>query len=51
MKISVERVLADLNILRSYTDTPGQGVTRFSYSKNDAKARAYISAAASGDSH
>lgn len=42
MKISGERLLADLNQLRKITDTPGGGVTRFSYSENDGEARRYI---------
>ncbi len=46
MKISIERILADLNILKSFTDTPGCGVTRFSYGENDAKARIHIKEAA-----
>lgn len=46
MKISEERLLSDLNKLKEFTDTPDAGVTRFSYSRNDAKARAYIKEAA-----
>lgn len=46
MKISGERLLSDLNKLKSFTDTPGDGVTRFSYSENDEKARCFIKEAA-----
>jgi len=42
MKISGERLLADLNQLKRFTDTPGKGVTRFSYGENDEKARQYL---------
>lgn len=35
MKISGERLLSDLEKLKSFTDTPGAGVTRFSYGEND----------------
>ena len=46
MKISGERLLSDLNMLKSFTDTPDGGVTRFSYSESDGKARRYIKEAA-----
>ena len=42
MKISEERLFSDLNILRSFTDTPGTGVSRFSFGENDEKARRFI---------
>ncbi len=42
MKISGERLLSDLNILKNFTDMPGAGVTRFSYGSSDAKARRFI---------
>lgn len=42
MKINGERLLTDLYQLKEYTDTPGQGVTRFSYGDNDKKARDYL---------
>lgn len=42
MKVTGERLLADLNKLKGFTDTPGEGVTRFSYSENDRKARQFI---------
>ena len=46
MKISGERLLSDLNKLKNFTDTQGDGVTRFSYSENDEKARHFIKEAA-----
>lgn len=42
MKINRERLLADLNHLREFTDTPGKGVTRFSYGAQDKRAREYL---------
>lgn len=42
MKISGERILSDLDVLKSFTDTPGAGVSRFSYGENDKKARNFI---------
>ena len=42
MKINGEQLIEDLRILRTFTDTPGSGVTRFSYGENDQKARAYL---------
>ncbi|MBQ9707632.1 MAG: M20 family metallo-hydrolase [Firmicutes bacterium] len=42
MKINGERLLANLHQLREFTNTPGEGVTRFSYSPMDAKAREFI---------
>lgn len=46
MKISGERLLSDLNQFKSFTDTPGNGVTRFSYGENEEKARSLIKQAA-----
>ena len=46
MRINGERMLYDLNALRAITDTPGEGVTRFSYSEKDREARDYITRAA-----
>jgi len=46
MKISGERLLSDLDILKSFTDTPGAGVSRFSYGENDKEARRFLAAAA-----
>ena len=42
MKINSERLLTHLDELKEITVTPGNGVTRFSYSKEDALAREYI---------
>lgn len=42
MKINEKRLLANLHALKAFTDTPGNGVTRFSYGLQDAKARTYI---------
>ena len=42
MKINGDRMLSDMKALREITDTPGAGVTRFSYSQKDQEARAYI---------
>lgn len=49
MKISGERLLADLNRLKRFTDTPGTGVSRFSYGENDAAVRRYIVEAAESE--
>ncbi len=46
MEINRERMLSDLKALREITDTPGEGVTRFSYGQKDREARAYITQAA-----
>jgi allantoate deiminase len=46
MEISGERLLSELNVLKNFTDTPGMGVTRFSYGENDRKARNYLKEAA-----
>lgn len=42
MEINSRRLLDTLRDLREFTDTPGCGVTRFSYGEQDAKARQYI---------
>ena len=42
MKINGKRLLADLTALREFTDTPGKGVTRFSYGVQDQRAREYL---------
>ncbi len=42
IKINGSRLLGDLRHLSTYTDTPGVGVTRFSYGLMDQKAREYI---------
>ena len=42
MKINDKRLMKNLHTLKTFTDTPDDGVTRFSYGKQDAKARTYI---------
>lgn len=42
MKINKDRLISDLLALREITDTPGEGVTRFSYGEKDRDARQYI---------
>lgn len=42
MKINEKRLLKNLHTLKTFTDTPGEGVTRFSYGAQDVKARKYI---------
>lgn len=42
MVINSERLQRHLHDIREFTDTPGLGVTRFSYSENDKKVRKYI---------
>ncbi len=42
MKINGQRLLSDLQALRRITATPGRGVTRFSYSEEDGRARDYL---------
>ncbi|MCQ4635564.1 M20 family metallo-hydrolase [Anaerovorax odorimutans] len=42
MKVNGDQLLEDLLTLKEFTDTPGNGVTRFSYGENDRKAREYI---------
>jgi allantoate deiminase len=42
LKTNGQRLIEDLKYLRTLTDTPGEGVTRFSYGAMDQKARAYL---------
>ncbi len=42
MKINKNRLLEMLHDLKDFTDTPGEGVTRFSFGVQDAAAREYI---------
>lgn len=42
MKINEKRLMENLHSLKKFTDTPGDGVTRFSYGNQDVKARKYI---------
>ncbi|NLB24461.1 MAG: M20 family metallo-hydrolase [Clostridiales bacterium] len=40
--VNENRIFRDLEELKKITDTQGKGVTRFSYSESDKKARAYL---------
>ena len=42
METKVERIQRDLETLAKFTSTPGKGVTRSSYSKEDAMAKEYL---------
>ncbi|HHX23688.1 MAG: hypothetical protein ACOX2A_05185 [Tepidanaerobacteraceae bacterium] len=42
MKINLNRVIKDIEILSTFNATPGSGVTRLSYTKEDKMARNYI---------
>jgi len=42
METKTERIQQDLEILATYTSTPGKGVTRSSYSKEDSMAKEYL---------
>jgi allantoate deiminase len=42
LKTNGQRLIEDLKHLRTLTDTPGEGVTRFSYSAMDRQARTYL---------
>lgn len=42
METNFERMKRDLEVLATYTSTPGKGVTRSSYSKEDKEAREYL---------
>lgn len=42
MKINIERLLNDFKIVNSYTKTPNNGCTRFSYSYEDKQVRTYL---------
>ena len=43
MGIQIERIARDLDIINSFTATPGKGVTRFTFSEPYMQARAYVS--------
>ena len=47
MKINGQRLIGDLRALREITATPGHGVTRFSYTEEDGRARDYLARVAS----
>ena len=42
MGIQIERIARDLDILNSFTTTPGKGITRFTFSEPYMRARAYV---------
>ena len=42
LQANEKRLLDNLNTLKTFTDTPEDGVTRFSYGAQDARAREYI---------
>lgn len=42
METKLERIQSDLETLATYTSTPGNGVTRSSYSKEDTLAKEYL---------
>ncbi|WP_040213184.1 Zn-dependent hydrolase [Clostridium polynesiense] len=42
MKINLDRVIKDIETLATFTATPGNGVTRLSYTKEDRAAREYL---------
>lgn len=44
MKINMERVKRDINNLASFSSTPGRGVTRLAFSREDIQAKGYLMA-------
>ena len=40
MQVNAERIMERIQDLAQFNATPGQGITRFSYSPQDAQARA-----------
>src|SRR5699024_2929634 len=42
MNTDLNRIINDINTLSTYTSTPGEGVTRSSYSSEDKQAREYL---------
>ena len=42
MKANQERIEQHIELLSRFTSTPGQGVTRLTYSKEDLQARNFI---------
>ena len=42
MLTKIERIQKDLETLATFTSTPGKGVTRSSYSKEDTMAKEYL---------
>ena len=43
MGIQIERIARDLDIINSFTATPGKGITRFTFSEPYMQARVYVS--------
>jgi len=42
MKVQIDRIARDIEIINSFTSTPGKGVTRFTFSEPYMQARAYV---------
>jgi allantoate deiminase len=42
MKVQMDRIARDIEIINSFTATPGRGVTRFTFSEPYMQARAYV---------
>ena len=42
MKVQIDRIARDIEIINSFTATPGKGVTRFTFSEPYMQARAYV---------
>ncbi|GGP11184.1 Zn-dependent hydrolase [Oceanobacillus neutriphilus] len=42
MKVNLDRIIKDIETLAAFTSTPGEGVTRSSYSKEDQMAKDYL---------
>ena len=42
MKVHTDRIARDIEIINSFTSTPGKGVTRFTFSEPYMQARAYV---------
>jgi allantoate deiminase len=42
MGIRIERIARDIEIINSFTTTPGSGITRFTFSEPYMQARAYV---------
>lgn len=42
MKVQTDRIARDIEIINSFTSTPGKGVTRFTFSEPYMQARAYV---------
>lgn len=42
MKVQIDRIMRDIEIINSFTSTPGRGITRFTFSEPYMQARAYL---------